>query len=124
MPSTQTGQEGAVAAAVEALRKAMVSGDRAALQQLAADELTYGHSSNRLENKAEFIEALASGKSGFSAIELSDHTVSVIDNLALVRHGFVGTRKADGNKLNLMVLQVWLKRGEHWKLVARQAARL
>jgi hypothetical protein len=67
MPSTQTGQEGAVAAAVEALRKAMVAGDRAALQQLAADELTYGHSSNRLENKAEFIEALASGKSGFSA---------------------------------------------------------
>jgi hypothetical protein len=124
MPSTQTGQEGAVAAAVEALRKAMVAGDRAALQQLAADELSYGHSSNRLENKAEFIEALASGKAGFSAIELSDQTVSVIDNVALARHGFVGTRKGDGNKLNLMVLQVWLKRGEQWKLVARQAARL
>jgi hypothetical protein len=124
MPSTQTGQEGAVAAAVEALRKAMVSGDRAALQQLAADELTYGHSSNRLENKAEFVEALASGKAGFSAIELSDQTVTVIDNLALARHGFVGTRKADGNQLKLMVLQVWLQRGEQWKLVARQAARL
>jgi hypothetical protein len=124
MPSTQTGQEGAVAAAVEALRKAMVAGDRTALQQLAADELTYGHSSNRLENKAEFIEALASGKAGFSAIELSDQTVSIIDNIALVRHGFVGTRKASGDKLNLMVLQVWLRRQEQWKLIARQAARL
>ena len=124
MPSTQTGQEGAVAAAVEALRKAMVAGDRTALQQLAADELTYGHSSNRLENKAEFIEALASGKAGFSAIELSDQTVSVIDNLALVRHGFVGTRKAGGDKLNLMLLTVWLKRQEQWKLVARQAAKV
>jgi ketosteroid isomerase-like protein len=123
MPA-QTGKEGAITAAVEALRKAMIAGDRSALQQLAADELTYGHSSNRLENKAEFVEALASGKSGFSAIELSDQTVSVIDNVALVRHGFVGTRKADGNKLNLMVLQVWLQRGEQWKLVARQAARL
>ena len=124
MASTQTGQEGAVAAAVEALRKAMVSGDRTALQQLAADELTYGHSSNRLENKAEFVEALASGKSGFSAIELADQTVTVIDNLALVRHGFVGTRKADGDKLKLMVLTVWLKRQEQWKLVARQAAKV
>jgi hypothetical protein len=123
MPA-QTGKEGAIAAAVEALRKAMVAGDRAALQQLAAEELTYGHSSNRLENKAEFIEALASGKGGFSAIELSDQTVRVIDNLALVRHGFVGTRKGDGNQLKLMVLQVWLERGEQWKLVARQAARL
>jgi ketosteroid isomerase-like protein len=124
MPSTQTGQEGAVAAAVEALRKAMVAGDRAALQQVAADELTYGHSSNRLENKAEFVEALASGKGGFSAIELSDQTVTVIDNLALVRHGFVGTRKGGGDKLNLMVLTVWLKRQEQWKLVARQAAKV
>ena len=123
MPA-QTGKEGAITAAVEALRKAMIAGDRSALQQLAADELTYGHSSNRLENKAEFVEALASGKSGFSAIELSDHTVSVIDNVALVRHGFVGTRKGDGNKLNLMVLQVWLQRGEQWKLVARQAAKV
>lgn len=123
MPA-QTGKEGAITAAVEALRKAMIAGDRSALQQLAADELTYGHSSNRLENKAEFVEALASGKSGFSAIELSDQTVSVVDNVALVRHGFVGTRKGDGNKLNLMVLQVWLQRGEQWKLVARQAARL
>jgi ketosteroid isomerase-like protein len=124
MANAQTGQEGAVSAAVEALRKAMVAGDRAALQQLAADELTYGHSSNRLENKAEFVEALASGKSGFSAIELSDQTVSIIDNVALARHGFVGTRKGGGDQLRLMVLQVWLKRQEQWKLVARQAARL
>jgi hypothetical protein len=124
MANTQTGQEGAVAAAVEALRKAMIAGDRAALQQVAADELTYGHSSARLENKAEFVEALASGKSGFTAIELSDQTVNVIDNVALVRHGFVGTRKGSGDKLNLMVLTVWLKRQEQWKLIARQAAKV
>jgi hypothetical protein len=124
MANTQTGKEGAVSAAVEALRKAMIAGDRAGLQQLAADELTYGHSSGRLENKSEFVEALASGKSGFTAIELNDQTVSVIDNVALVRHGFVGTRKADGDKMKLMILTVWLQRGEQWKLVARQAAKL
>jgi hypothetical protein len=121
MAGTQTGKEAGVTAAVEALRKAMVSGEKAALQQVAADELTYGHSSGRLENKSEFVEAIASGKSGFSAIELRDQTVSVIDNVALVRHNFVGTRRADGDKMNLMILTVWMQRQEQWKLVARQA---
>ena len=124
MAATQTGQEGAVTAAVEALRKAMIAGDRNALQQLAADELTYGHSSARIENKDEFVEALASGKSGFTAIELTDQTVTVIDNIALVRHRFNGTRKANGEQMKLMILTVWLKRQEQWKLVARQAAKV
>src|SRR5688572_14323986 len=63
MPGSQTGKEGAVTAAVEAFRKAMVAGDRSALEKLTADELTYGHSSARLEDKAQFVESLADGKS-------------------------------------------------------------
>ena len=124
MPSTQTGKETAVAAAVEALRKAMVAGDKAALEKLAMDELSYGHSSGRLENKAEFIATLTSGKAGFSAIELSDQTVSVVDKIALVRHVFNGTRRKEGDKMKLAILTVWLQQQEQWKLLARQAARL
>jgi ketosteroid isomerase-like protein len=124
MTTTQTGKESAVSAAVEALRKAMIAGDRAALDALAAPELSYGHSSGRLENKAEFIEALASGKSGFSAIELSGQTVNVVDNIALVRHVFDGTRRKEGDRMKLAILTVWLQRDGQWKLLARQAARL
>ena len=121
MTSAQTSD---VAAAVESLRKAMVEGDRAALNKLTDEELTYGHSSGRLEDKSQFVEALASGKSGFSAIELSDQTIKIVDNVALVRHGFVGTRKKEGDQLRIMVLTVWLRRQEQWKLVARQAAKV
>jgi len=124
MPSTQTGKEGAVSAAVESLRKAMVGADKSALEKLTAPELSYGHSSGRLENKAEFIEALTSGKSGFSAIELSDQTVNVVDKVALVRHVFVGTRRKEGDKMKLSILTVWLQQQEQWKLLARQAAKL
>jgi Domain of unknown function (DUF4440) len=124
MASTQTGRESAVTTAVEALRKAMIAGDRSALDQLTLSELTYGHSSGRLENKAEFIEALASGKSGFSAIDLSDQTVNVVDKIALVRHVFNGTRRKEGDKMKLAILTVWLQREDQWKLVARQAAKL
>jgi Domain of unknown function (DUF4440) len=124
MASTQTGRESAVTTAVEALRKAMIAGDRSALDQLTLSELSYGHSSGRLENKAEFIEALASGKSGFSAIDLSDQTVNVVDKIALVRHVFNGTRRKEGDKMKLAILTVWLQREDQWKLVARQAAKL
>ena len=124
MPSTQTGKEGAVSTAVEALRKAIIAGDKAELDKLSLPELSYGHSSGRLENKAEFIEALVSGKSGFSAIELSDQTVNVVDKVALVRHVFNGRRKADGSNMKLSILTVWLDRQGEWKLLARQAAKL
>ncbi|OGA52567.1 MAG: hypothetical protein A3G24_10075 [Betaproteobacteria bacterium RIFCSPLOWO2_12_FULL_62_13] len=124
MPSTQTGKETAVSTAVEALRKAMVAGDKAALEKLAMDELSYGHSSGRLENKAEFIATLTSGKAGFSGIELSDQTVNVVDRIALVRHVFNGTRRKEGDKMKLSILTVWLQQQDQWKLLARQAARL
>jgi len=124
MPSTQTGKETAVSAAVEALRKAMVAGDKAALEKLAMDELSYGHSSGRLENKAEFIATLTSGNAGFSAIELGDQTVNVVDKIALVRHVFNGTRRKEGDKMKLAILTVWLQQQDQWKLLARQAARL
>jgi len=124
MPSTQTGKEAAISAAVEVLRNAMVAADKSALDKLALPELSYGHSSGRLENKGEFIEALVSDKSGFSAIELSDQSVNVLDNIALVRHVFNGTRRKEGDKMKLSILTVWLQQQDQWKLLARQAAKL
>jgi len=124
MASTHTGKEGAVSAAVEALRKAMIAGDRSALDRISAAELSYGHSSGRLENKAEFIEALASGKSGFSAIELEGQKINVVDTIALVRHTFHGTRRKEGDMVKLYTLLIWLQQQHQWKLLARQAAKL
>src|SRR3954468_3740184 len=123
MPSTNTGKESAVSAAVESMRKAMAESDRASLDKLAEGELLSSHSSGRAENKAEFIATLVGAKSGFSAISLSDQTVNVVEDIALVRHKFTGTRKGDGNKMKLAVLTVWRERGGQWKLLARQAAK-
>lgn len=112
----------AVAQAVEALHAAITSVNTAELARLTADELTYGHSSGRLETRAEFIEAIRSGKSGFSEIAISNQTVSVIDNLAMVRHVFQGKTRTGSNKIG--VLTIWLRRQDQWKLVARQAVKL
>jgi ketosteroid isomerase-like protein len=126
MTSTQTGKEGAVSAAVEAWRKAMIAADKSALDKLTMTELSYGHATGRLENKAEFIEALTSGKSGFSAIELSKQTVSIVDNVAVVRFDFAGTRRNASGKdpeAKLAMLTIWLLQKDQWKLLARQSVR-
>ena len=124
MTSTKTGKEGAVAAAVEAMRKAMIAADQPALEKLTMAELSYGHSSGRLENKAECVATLVGGKSGFSAIELEGQTINVVDRVALVRHTFNATRRKEGDKVKLYTLQVWTEQQGQWKLLARQAAKL
>jgi len=124
MAIDQSKEIGAVSAAVEAFRKATIAADKSALDKLTANELSYGHSSGRLESKAEFIEALTSGKSGFSAIELSDQTISIVDQTALVRHVFNGASRRESANLKLSILTVWLRQQGQWKLVARQAAKL
>jgi ketosteroid isomerase-like protein len=123
----QNSEADAVAAAVESLRKAMIDADKASLENLAADDLTYGHSSGTIEDKAAFVEAIASGKSDFKSIELSDQTIKLVGkDLALVRHKLVGEiASATGiNKLNIGVLLVWQKQKGSWKLLARQAFKL
>ncbi len=124
---TSTGKEGAVAAAVETLRKAMIAADKTALESVTLPELSYGHASGRLETRAEFIESLTSGKASFSAIELSKQTISVVDKTAIVRYVFVGTRRDKPGKpaeLKLATLTVWQQQQDQWKLLARQSVKL
>ena len=115
----------AVYNAVEKLRKAMISGNRAELEACASDSLSYGHSGGLVENKAEFIEHIASGKSFFVTIDLSEQTLSVKQNTAVVRHTLSATTN-DGGKpgtVKIKVLLVFEKEKGQWKLLARQAVK-
>lgn len=109
-------------ARVEQLREALLSGNRAALEELTAPELSYGHSSGTLEDKAAFVEALASGKSDFTKVEFSNQTIKVSGNTAWVRHEQRG--EANGAPVNIGVLLVWQKQKGKWVLLARQAYKL
>jgi ketosteroid isomerase-like protein len=122
----QTADEKAVAVAVETLRKAMVDADKAGLEKITADALSYGHSSGKVENKAAFVEAIVTGKSDFKSIELADQSITISENLALVRHKLTGETNNDGQPgtVNLGVLLVWQKQKGQWKLIGRQAFKL
>jgi ketosteroid isomerase-like protein len=123
---SQTKDEQAVVAAVEKLRAAMITGDRALLESIAADSLSYGHSGGKVEGKKDFVENIASGKSDFVTIDLSLQTLSVVNDVAIVRHTLNATTN-DGGKpgvVKIHVLLVWHKYKGEWKLLARQAVKL
>jgi type IV pilus biogenesis protein CpaD/CtpE len=115
----------AVSAAAEKLRVAMVDPTPGALAALVADDLSYGHSGGRVDTKTSFISDLLEGKSDFVSIVITDQTVKVANNLAIVRHSLAADTNDSGkiSKVSLKVLGIWQKQGTTWKLIARQAVR-
>lgn len=123
----QSAEERAVAEAVDGLTRAMLEVDRARLAALTADQLSYGHSSGRVESKAQFIDNLLSRANAFRSINLGDQTIRIAGDNAIVRHLFTGeTVNATGQvtPVRIGVLQIWQKQGGEWRLLARQAYRL
>jgi hypothetical protein len=122
----QNKEEAGVNASVELLRKGMIDPDKAMLQKITSEQLSYGHSSGNIEDQATFIESLVSGKSDFVTIDLTNQTVSVSGNTAIVRHNLSATTN-DGGKpgtVKLHIMTVWQKQKGQWKLLARQAVKL
>jgi ketosteroid isomerase-like protein len=120
----ETDDQAAVADTVAALTKAMLAADRAKLEALVSDHLSYGHSSGVVQDKKAFVEVIASKKTIYKSIELSKQSVAVAGNNAIVRHAWEsesGTGDGKWNVSKLGVLQVWQKDGGNWKLLARQA---
>jgi len=122
----QDKKQAQVAATLEEFRQAIVDGDSAKLASLTDDNLTYGHSLGKLENKQQFVHALASGESDFKTLTISDQTITVKNKIAVVRHKINADIMENGkvNNVKLAVLLIFNKEKKHWKLIARQAIRL
>ena len=101
--------------------------DDKGLDKLVLEDLSYGHSSGRIDTKSSFIGDLMKGASDFVTLDITDQSVKVTGDTAVIRHTLSATTNDSGKpgKVNLKVLQVWQKQvsGE-WKLLARQAVRV
>jgi hypothetical protein len=124
-PAASASAEQAVAAAAEKLRVAMIDPTPAALSALVADDLSYGHSGGRVDTKDSFIGDLVAGKSDFVTIAITDQTIKVVGNTAIVRHTLTADTNDSGKpgKVQIKILGVWQQQGGNWKLLARQAVR-
>ena len=123
----QNKDEQAISNAIKELSQAMIDANQIKLDELTSENLSYGHSSGLIEDKDAFITAIIDGKSGFITIDLTDQTISINNNVAIVRHILSADTDNKGQEqghVKLGVMQVWQKEKGKWLLLARHATRL
>jgi sulfur carrier protein ThiS len=115
----------AVAQVAEALRKAIVGQEKTALAALCAEQLSYGHSDGRVENKAQCINGVMTRKALITSLTLSEHSIAVVGTAAVARHTWASESATDGKTTStkIGVLQVWQQQGGTWQWLARQSVR-
>jgi hypothetical protein len=111
---------------IDSFYSAIISQDKTVLDKLTANELSFGHSSGLVENKSAFIQAVLSGPVKFNAIKMDDQSISLVDNLAIVRHLITIKEVKDGIPVDLKlgVLMIWKLQADLWQLFARQGYKL
>ncbi|PWK45481.1 MULTISPECIES: nuclear transport factor 2 family protein [unclassified Pseudomonas] len=115
-----------VASAVDHLTQAMLHKNITELKALTAENLTYGHSSGKVQDKTDFIADIETGKSAFKTLEMQNQTISVSGDVALVRNHF-SAQALKGTEVvptEIENFQIWQKKSGQWLLVGRQAFRI
>ena len=113
--------------AVSAFNEAMVNPTAELMDGLCAGELTYGHSSGLVQDKAAFINDLVNGPFDFLTLEAADQTIHIAGNTAIVRHIFLakGTNAGEPADVRIGNVQVYQKEEDgKLRLLARQAYKL
>jgi ketosteroid isomerase-like protein len=115
--------ESAVTASVERLTQAMLHKDIAELEALTADNVSYGHSSGKVQDKQAFIDDIKTGRSGFNTLQMLNQKIIMNGDVALVRNHFSAEAVNSGQVVPTEIenFQVWQQRNGKWLLIGRQA---
>ena len=119
----ESADEAAVRKAIDNLDKALIAADKAALEAVVSDQLSFGHSSARIETKAEFVGNILDKKPIYKSVTIEDPKISVAGNNAIARYTAAVEAEAGGKEISikLSVMTVWVKDGGTWKLLAHQS---
>ena len=105
---------------------AMRKGDWTALDAVLADDLTYVHSTARLESKAEHMGNLKAGKPHYRGIAPRDRKARVHGNVGIVNG--VSEMHVDNagkeQKFTVRYLAVYAKAQGMWRMIAWQSTRV
>ena len=127
VPAFAGADEDAVAKNLEAFRAAQPAGNTEGLASLCAEDLSYSHSSGKVDDKGSLIEGIVKANYKWTSLEHKDPTIRIVGPAAIVRFNFVGEQEfTDGKKTpqNLDILMNWQKQGSDWKLLSRSATKL
>jgi len=102
---------------------ATVAADLDALGRILADDVTYTHSSGVVESRAEYLEALKSGKYRYRSMAPEERRVRVFSDVAVVTGACRVLVQASGRErdIRLRFTEVYLRRDGAWRMVAWQS---
>lgn len=89
--------------AVSIFNEAMVNPTVELMDDLCADQLTYGHSSGLIQNKSEFIDDIVNGPCHFMSLEAADLSIHISVNTAIVRHIFLAKGTNAGEPVDVRI---------------------
>jgi hypothetical protein len=112
---------------IESLRTAMQTKNKVQLEILCHDQLSYGHSSGKIDDKAGFIAGAISPKWHWISLDFLDPSTKTAGDLAITRMTLVGVYEVDGGKqipIKDGVVMVWRRESGQRKLIVRQAYKI
>jgi ketosteroid isomerase-like protein len=112
MASAEQAVAGRVSTFLDALRK----GDEAALASIYADDFTVTTDTGDVQTKAQRLEWVKANTARLSTLDFQDLKTRVYGDTAVV----TGRATSTGDAINSRIIQVWVKQGGTWRVVAGQ----
>lgn len=105
---------------------AVKGGDTAALERMYTRDLIYAHATGKVEDKAQYIERLKSGKQKYSDVILESTKVVVYGDAAVSHSNVrtIGTNDSGPFNDHVMMIHIWVKQGGEWRLAAHQTTKI
>ncbi|CAN5576151.1 nuclear transport factor 2 family protein [soil metagenome] len=106
--------------------RALVASDYEALDLLLADELTYTHTTAKVDDKAAYLEPLRSGRTRYTSLEPEGVQVRTFGSTAVVTGTIRSVALVAGkeSRTHMRFTNVWVQRGGRWQMVAWQSTRM
>jgi ketosteroid isomerase-like protein len=126
-PSHRASSSDAMVRATEQRRlEALTAGDLRALDTLLADDLTYTHTTGKVDTKASLLEDLRAGRLAYDSISPAEVHVHVHGHAATVAGMARMQVRANGEvrRFSIRFTEMYVDRGGRWQLVAWHATRL
>ena len=105
---------------------AVKGGDTAALERMYTSGLIYAHATGKVEDKAQYIERLKSGKQKYTDVIIENTKIAAYGDSA-VSHSIVRTIGTNDNgpfNDHVMMMHVWVKQRGEWRLAAHQTTKI
>lgn len=112
-----------VAKTADGWRDALIRQDRAELERLLADDLTYTHAGGKSQTKTEYITAVTTGPSRYESFNKTDTKIRVYGDIAVLS-GYVDVKTVGRPSYRVRTLEIYKKNNGLWQFADKESIRV